>query len=402
MNDGQIPNFRGVRVHVSTGYTRVDGNRRASRNGRVSDLHPNDFATFSPLYRRRLPPSRWGGPPRWLPHAPVNVRLWCGRLPAAFCTTARLRRESVRASRRRRRVHRSAETNELRARGAGGGCRDAGGLSAFTASHPSAEGACSTRFPTRRGTNGAAAATRRLRSDGRSGVIPTLGHGSAPRSYPCARREGSPWQTVVVERLDAAVASEVCAAGSLRCCAAPTHILVHAGGVLHDMLVWGSRNWAGARTAHVDVLGACVSRPRRHLRDEIVVHDHLRRLQQPGCSQREQVRWSGARAHQPHLSSPSPNTSITRYPLDTPFAWRSHIQARRSQSRNPDRVRTFPVLAWAATRTARRRCGGTRTVALPAPVQCGLWCRVLREDMVGEWGFCTFSRDKSGGYDGVA
>jgi hypothetical protein len=40
LNDGQIPNFRGVRVHVSTVYNRVEGNRRASRNGRVSDLPP--------------------------------------------------------------------------------------------------------------------------------------------------------------------------------------------------------------------------------------------------------------------------------------------------------------------------------------------------------------------------
>jgi hypothetical protein len=36
VNDIQIPNFRGVRVHVSTGHNRVEGNRRASRNGRVS------------------------------------------------------------------------------------------------------------------------------------------------------------------------------------------------------------------------------------------------------------------------------------------------------------------------------------------------------------------------------
>jgi hypothetical protein len=36
LNERQIPNFRGVRVHVSTGYTRVEGNRRASRNGLVS------------------------------------------------------------------------------------------------------------------------------------------------------------------------------------------------------------------------------------------------------------------------------------------------------------------------------------------------------------------------------
>jgi hypothetical protein len=33
-------NTRAVRVHVSTGYNRVEGNRRASRNGLVSDLPP--------------------------------------------------------------------------------------------------------------------------------------------------------------------------------------------------------------------------------------------------------------------------------------------------------------------------------------------------------------------------
>jgi hypothetical protein len=40
LNDGQRPNFRGVRVALGTGYNRVEGNRRASRNGRVSDLPP--------------------------------------------------------------------------------------------------------------------------------------------------------------------------------------------------------------------------------------------------------------------------------------------------------------------------------------------------------------------------
>jgi hypothetical protein len=38
LNEGRAPNCRGVRVHVSTGYSRVEGNRRASRNGRVSDI----------------------------------------------------------------------------------------------------------------------------------------------------------------------------------------------------------------------------------------------------------------------------------------------------------------------------------------------------------------------------
>jgi hypothetical protein len=40
LNDRQIPKFRGVRVHVSTGYNRVEGNQRASLNGLVSDLPP--------------------------------------------------------------------------------------------------------------------------------------------------------------------------------------------------------------------------------------------------------------------------------------------------------------------------------------------------------------------------
>ena len=38
--EGRTPNSRGVRVHASTGYHRVERNRRASRNGRVSDLPP--------------------------------------------------------------------------------------------------------------------------------------------------------------------------------------------------------------------------------------------------------------------------------------------------------------------------------------------------------------------------
>jgi hypothetical protein len=39
-SDGLIPNPRGVRVHVRTGSKRVAWNRRASRNGLVSDLAP--------------------------------------------------------------------------------------------------------------------------------------------------------------------------------------------------------------------------------------------------------------------------------------------------------------------------------------------------------------------------
>ena len=54
LNDGRIPNNRGVRVHLRTDYNPAEGNRRASRNGRVSDRSPPPlsltlrFATFSP------------------------------------------------------------------------------------------------------------------------------------------------------------------------------------------------------------------------------------------------------------------------------------------------------------------------------------------------------------------
>jgi hypothetical protein len=58
-NDGQIPNVRGVRVHVSTGYNRGEGNRRASRNGRGSDLSRPKPPTFSSLYDTT--PSDGGG-----------------------------------------------------------------------------------------------------------------------------------------------------------------------------------------------------------------------------------------------------------------------------------------------------------------------------------------------------
>jgi hypothetical protein len=51
LNDGRIPNPNGVRVAPGTGYHLVQGNRRASRNGGVSDPAPETpsakrFATF--------------------------------------------------------------------------------------------------------------------------------------------------------------------------------------------------------------------------------------------------------------------------------------------------------------------------------------------------------------------
>jgi hypothetical protein len=58
MNEGQIPNVRGVRVALGTGYDRGEGHRWASRNGRVS-LSPTrnpygyDSQTCASLYGRR-------------------------------------------------------------------------------------------------------------------------------------------------------------------------------------------------------------------------------------------------------------------------------------------------------------------------------------------------------------
>jgi hypothetical protein len=52
LNEGQITTFRVVSVHVSTGYNRAEGNRRASRNGRVSELPPENLTYDSQLLHR--------------------------------------------------------------------------------------------------------------------------------------------------------------------------------------------------------------------------------------------------------------------------------------------------------------------------------------------------------------
>jgi hypothetical protein len=52
LNDGRIPNPNVVRVAPGTGYHRVEGNRRASRNGLVSDCLPNPYRSDSQLSRR--------------------------------------------------------------------------------------------------------------------------------------------------------------------------------------------------------------------------------------------------------------------------------------------------------------------------------------------------------------
>ena len=60
--EGQIPNLRGVAEHVSTGYNRVEGNLRASRNGLMSDLPPEiptyDSQLFHPLPQRLVKDDR--------------------------------------------------------------------------------------------------------------------------------------------------------------------------------------------------------------------------------------------------------------------------------------------------------------------------------------------------------
>jgi hypothetical protein len=63
LNDGQIPNPNVVRVVHGTRYHRVEGNRRASRNGPVSDPPPetpqvtirNFFVAVHPLSPSELP-----------------------------------------------------------------------------------------------------------------------------------------------------------------------------------------------------------------------------------------------------------------------------------------------------------------------------------------------------------
>jgi hypothetical protein len=58
LNKRQLPNSRGVRVALGTGNNRVEGNRRASRNGRVrssrtrKSLHRYEFAFFPTAVRR--------------------------------------------------------------------------------------------------------------------------------------------------------------------------------------------------------------------------------------------------------------------------------------------------------------------------------------------------------------
>jgi hypothetical protein len=63
LNEGRIPNPNGVRVAPGTGYHRVEGNRRASRNGRVSDLPPEtpNVTTIRNLFHRFKDPTEIQG-----------------------------------------------------------------------------------------------------------------------------------------------------------------------------------------------------------------------------------------------------------------------------------------------------------------------------------------------------
>ena len=53
LNHGQMANIRGVRGALGTGYNRGDGNRRASRNGRVCLSPPKTPYRFDSQFFRR-------------------------------------------------------------------------------------------------------------------------------------------------------------------------------------------------------------------------------------------------------------------------------------------------------------------------------------------------------------
>jgi hypothetical protein len=86
LNDRQIPNFLRVRVALGTGYNPAQGNRRARRNGRVSDLPAE---TPPVTIRNLLIAARAGRSP------PTHTRargrlLWCEITSSWGCTPAQL------------------------------------------------------------------------------------------------------------------------------------------------------------------------------------------------------------------------------------------------------------------------------------------------------------------------
>jgi hypothetical protein len=107
LNDGQIANPNASRVALGTGYHRVKGNRRASRNGPVSDLHPKPlksrFATFASLYATE------GGRV-----APPPATLWA---VAALSAKRKQRLEAAEAAA----LHKHVERTRAKTAGGGGG-----------------------------------------------------------------------------------------------------------------------------------------------------------------------------------------------------------------------------------------------------------------------------------------
>jgi hypothetical protein len=97
LNDGQIPNFRGVRVAHGTSYNPGEGNRRASRNGRVSSSPtPSRFATFSIATSSAEPVGGVATPRRW---SSATSRRRCARRRSSRWRP----RRRTRGRRRRRR-----------------------------------------------------------------------------------------------------------------------------------------------------------------------------------------------------------------------------------------------------------------------------------------------------------
>ena len=76
------PKLPRVRVHVSTGYHPVEGNRRASRNGRVSSSLPPEAPSVTAVaYPARAAPPAAPAPAT----APPRGRAWGGRGSASSC-----------------------------------------------------------------------------------------------------------------------------------------------------------------------------------------------------------------------------------------------------------------------------------------------------------------------------
>jgi hypothetical protein len=83
LNEGRIPNFRAVRVALGTVYNRVEGNRRASRNGRVPPETPT--VTIRSFCIAVCPASRSPALPRSQPPTQSTVLCWSGALEPPPC-----------------------------------------------------------------------------------------------------------------------------------------------------------------------------------------------------------------------------------------------------------------------------------------------------------------------------